>query len=1004
VASAVLGLALVSGPAFAQAAEDAAPAKEDIVVTGSRVARPNAESPSPITTVGAEDIKEFGATKIEDLSNSLPQVFAGQSSGVSNGADGTATVNLRGLGSNRTVVLIDGKRLQPGSIGGNSAADLNFIPGALVSSVDLLTGGASAAYGADAVAGVVNFKMNRKFKGIRIDAQYGAYQHTNNNDIATVVNSRFTSPTGSTFTGGAYDATIALGSGFDEDRGSFVVYAGYRRESAITQDKYDYSTCTLNPSGLNTGGVDDFACGGSGTPARTRIGGLSAANRTLAGLPAASSFTLTDTGALIPYVALRDAYNFAPLNYYRRPSERYNMGAFAEYELSPALKPYLDVMFADYSTKAQIAPSGAFFGTRTTNCNNPFLVGTQIGTAICGAALGTATNATFLLGKRNIEGGPRFNDIGFNTFRIVSGLKGDLGESWSYDAYFQTGQIKFANTYRNDVSSTRINEALLVGGTRAAPVCLSGNASCVPYNVFTAGGITPAAAGFIGIPLVITGSSKETTVAGSLTGDLSNYGIKSPFADDGLKMSVGVEHRTESLSTQPDLSYINGDGAGQGGPTLPISGSFSVTDLFGELGVPLVTDKAFFQDLSVEAGYRHSAYNVPGAAKQNSTDTYKFAGNWSPISDITLRASYNRAVRSPNVGELFTNQSIGLFGGTDPCTGPAINGRVNGTIGGPTTAAAQASAYTPAQCARTGVTAAQFGNLIPNTAQQYNSLGGGNLNLNPEKSDSYSFGAVINPKGGFLNGLLLSADYYHIKVNNAVGGIGAQVILNQCLTTNDPFFCGKINRSPASAGPAAGSLWLGDTGFVDDRTTNTGSLTASGIDVNGDYRVRLGENKIRWQFVGTWIDKLKSQPLTNGFDYDCAGYYGTTCGNPNPKFRFNTNIKFTTANDFGFTVRWRYYSGVTADSVSPDVDLNPPLNVPVGNVDEKIKAVNYYDLLFSVPLKDTATLRIGVNNVFDKNPPLVSQANLGGFGNGNTFPGTYDQLGRYVFVNLTADF
>ena len=992
LATTIIAGALAATPAFAQKPAKAAPADDEtatIVVTGSRVARPNAESPSPITTVGSEDIKEFGATKIEDLSNSLPQVFAGQSSGISNGADGTATVNLRGLGSNRTVVLIDGRRLQPGSIGGNSAADLNFIPSALVSSVDLLTGGASAAYGADAVAGVVNFKMNRNFKGIRLDAQYGFYQHTNNNPIRDIVNQRFTAPQGNTVTGGAYDATIALGSGFDEDRGSFVVYAGYRSETAVTQDKYDYSTCTLNPSGQNTGGVADFACGGSGTPANTRIGGISAANRALAGLPAAGSYTLTASNTLIPYVSLRDAFNFAPLNYYRRPSVRYNMGAFAEYELSSAIKPYLDVMFADYSTQAQIAPSGAFFGTRTTNCDNPFLQGKVVGTAICGAALGTATNATFLLGKRNIEGGPRFNDIGYNQFRIITGVKGDLGEAWNYDAYFQTGQIKFANTYRNDVSSARIDEALLVTGTLANPVCASGNAACVPYNVFTSGGVTPAAAGYIGIPLVITGTTRETVLQGTISGNLGKYGIKSPFSDDGLRVNLGIERRTESLVTQPDLSYINGDGAGQGGPTLPIDGQYAVTDLFGELAVPLVTDKPFFEDLSLELGYRHSKYNVRGATKQNSTDTYKIAGNWSPIKAVTFRASYNRAVRSPNIGELFTNQSVGLFSGSDPCAGTA-------------TAAGLVNGFTAAQCARTGVTAAQFGNLLPNSAQQYNSKTGGLLELNPEKSDSYSFGVVLNPKGGALDGLLISADYYHIKVKDAVGGIGAQVILNQCIATGDPFFCNKINRAPASAGPAAGSLWLGQTGFVDDRTTNTGSLTASGIDINGDYRVNIGANKLRWQFVGTWIDKLLTQPLTNGFEYDCAGYYGTTCGNPNPKFRFNTNLKLTTADKFGVTVRWRYFSAGKVDGISPDPNLGG--NAPTGNVDEHIKAYNYFDLLFSLPIKETATFRIGVNNVFDKDPPLISQANLGGFGNGNTFPGTYDQLGRYIFVNLTADF
>ena len=445
---------------------------------------------------------------------------------------------------------------------------------------------------------------------------------------------------------------------------------------------------------------------------------------------------------------------------------------------------------------------------------------------------------------------------------------------------------------------------------------------------------------------------------------------------------------TEALKTQPDLSYINGDGAGQGGPTLPIDGRYAVTDYFGELAIPLVTDTAFFQDLSLGLGYRHSKYDVRGATKQNSTDTYKIEGKWSPIDDITLRASYNRAVRSPNIGELFTNQSVGLFAGTDPCAGTAVAGLVNGN--------------TAAQCARTGVTAAQFGNLLPNTAQQYNGLFGGNLNLSPEKSTSYSFGAVIQPKSGFLSGLVVSADYFNIKVKDAVGGIGAQVIIDQCIKTADPFFCAKINRAPAAAGPAAGSLWLGDTGFVDDRTTNTGSLSTSGIDVNADYRTTIGNNKLRWQFVGTWVKSLVTQPLTNGFDYDCAGYYGITCGNPNPEFRFNTNLKFTTADNIGFTVRWRYFSSVKVDGISPDTDLGG--NTPTGNIDEKIKAYNYFDLLFSLPIKDTATFRIGVNNVFDKNPPLISQANLGGFGNGNTFPGTYDQLGRYVFVNLTADF
>jgi iron complex outermembrane recepter protein len=995
-----LGLALISAPSFAQDAEDGAEEGSDkpIVVTGSLVKRPNEDSAAPVTVVGGDDFKGQGATKVEDLFNSLPQIIATQSSGVSNGADGTATVDLRGLGVNRTLVLVDGKRLMPGGIGGGAGADLNFIPSALVSSVEILTGGASTTYGADAVSGVVNFKMNREFQGVRLDGQYSFYQHNNNNDIRSIVNSRFTAPEGSTINGGAYDVSISIGSELADGRGNIVAYAGLRHETAITQDKYDYSICTLNPSGLNTGGVTDFACGGSGTPAVTRIGGISAANAALAGLPTGPgiSYTITPTGA-IPYVGLRDAFNFAPANYFRRPSTRYTAGVFADYEISEAFNPYLDVMFMDYSTDAQIAPSGAFFGNRTVNCNNPFLQqNLTVGRAICGAALGTATNATFLLGKRNVEGGNRFNDIGYNQFRVVTGMKGDISENWSYDINAQFGQIKVANTYRNDVSSARINEALLVGGTLANPVCLSGNPACVPYNVFSIGGVTPAAAAFIGIPLVITGTTKETIVNGTMFGDL---GFTLPWAEDTVGVAFGGEWRKEQLETQPDLSYINGDGAGQGGPTLPIDGAYSVRDLFAEAVIPIVQGKAFFEDLSIEVGFRNSSYKVRGNPGTNSENTWKIAGNWSPVEMLKIRGSVNRAVRSPNIGELFVNQSIGLFAGTDRCTGPAVGGRVNGTLTGPTAG----GGFTAAQCAQTGVTAAQFGNLAVNTAQQYNQLGGGNLGLTPEKADSWTVGFVLTPN----RNISLSVDYYDIKVKNAIGGIGAQVIIDQCLATNDPFFCSKITRSPASTGPSAGSLWLGEQGFVDNRTTNTGSLGAKGVDINGEAKFPIGENSLTASLVGTYTKALTVQPLTNGFTYDCAGYYGITCGNPIPEWKHAAKLRFATANDFAATLTWRYVGPVKLDVISPDGDLNgigDGLEAPTGNVDENLKAENYFDLLFSIPLKDTIGFRLGVNNILDNDPPLISQASLGGFGNGNVFPGTYDHLGRYVFVGLTADF
>jgi outer membrane receptor protein involved in Fe transport len=344
-------------------------------------------------------------------------------------------------------------------------------------------------------------------------------------------------------------------------------------------------------------------------------------------------------------------------------------------------------------------------------------------------------------------------------------MKGDISDNWSYDVHAQFGQISVANTYRNDVSSARIDDALLVGGTLANPVCLSGNPSCVPYNVFTVGGVTQAAAASIGIPLVITGKTKETIVNGTIFGDL---GFASPFAEDTVGVAFGGEWRKEQLATQPDLSYINGDGAGQGGPTLPIAGQYSVRDVFGEAVIPLVQGKAFFEELTLELGFRNSSYKVQGGGS-NSENTYKIAGNWSPIDMLKFRGSINRAVRSPNIGELFLNQSIGLFAGTDPCTN-------NVNTGLPSASAAA--------CARTGVTAAQYGTLLDNSAQQFNQLGGGNLGLSPEKADSWTAGFVLAPN----RNISLSVDYYSIKIKNAVGGIGAQVILDQCLDSGDAFF------------------------------------------------------------------------------------------------------------------------------------------------------------------------------------------------------------------------
>ncbi|WP_310467289.1 TonB-dependent receptor plug domain-containing protein [Sphingomonas sp.] len=350
-----------SGPVEAQptpsTAAEGAPVEEaqDIVVTGSRIPQPNLEAQAPVTVVTNQDIKLSGASRVEDLLNSLPSVSAEQSSGVSNGATGTATVDLRGLGSKRTLVLVNGRRLLPGDPFQTSSADLNFIPSSIIKRVEVLTGGASSTYGADAVAGVVNFIMDTNFSGIRFDGQYSVYQHQNNNKtLPDLLDLRqaagfagFGYPKGSVVDGGAFDGTVSIGTGFDDNRGHAVAYFGYRKVRAVTQARRDYSACVLQ---ISDGGADSDGDGqGFDRSGRPLQCGGSLTNRfgtAIFYVPTSDGnegTTPTSTIGLLGPNTLNqgvvDRYNFAPTNYFQRPDERYTAGVFANYDISDQIKP-----------------------------------------------------------------------------------------------------------------------------------------------------------------------------------------------------------------------------------------------------------------------------------------------------------------------------------------------------------------------------------------------------------------------------------------------------------------------------------------------------------------------------------------------------------------------------------------------------------------------------------------------------------------------------------------
>ncbi|MGH6967087.1 MAG: TonB-dependent receptor, partial [Phenylobacterium sp.] len=562
--AALLGLTATQ----AQAAEAAAGEVAEVVVTGTRIPSPNLTSIAPVTSLGSADIKAQGVARIEDLVNSLPQAFASQGSSYSNAANGTATVNLRGLGSNRTVVLIDGRRLQAGNPTSQIvavAADLNFIPTALVERVDVLTGGASAVYGADAVGGVVNFIMNKNFEGVRVDAQYSIYQHSQHNDYiqgvvraaraAAAVPDNYIVP--GDFKGGeASTVSLIMGVNAPDGKGNITAYATYINVNPVVAANFDYTACSLN-SGVSFAAA---GCGGSGTAFPARIGPFRVD-------PAGPGNTFRANSA-------NDVYNFAPTNYLQRPDQRYGLGAFAHYEITPMFEAYSDVMFMEDNSTAQIAPGGIFAnggpgpgGAYQINCNNPLMTPTQQ-TQLCGTNAGTPFIINTPVARRNTEGGGRASVFHHEEYRIVVGLKGQLAENWTYDGYMQYGSTSLSQRTENYFVTSRINNALraernATGQIVCSSVITGTDTACVPYNIFSVNGVTQEALDYLQAPAFSSGNITERVVNLNVVGLFPD--LKSPMSNDGVGVSFGAEYRREHLDFAADFVQASGQLNGAGG-------------------------------------------------------------------------------------------------------------------------------------------------------------------------------------------------------------------------------------------------------------------------------------------------------------------------------------------------------------------------------------------------------------------------------------------------------
>ncbi|RUO65897.1 TonB-dependent Receptor Plug Domain [Pseudidiomarina planktonica] len=913
-------------------------AQERIQVTGSRISRTDYESSSPVQITSAEEIKLSGYTRIEDLMNSLPQVEASQTSFIANGASGVANLDLRGMGANRTLVLMNGRRLQPGGVY-SQAPDVNQIPSALVKRVEVLTGGGSATYGADAVAGVVNFVMDDDFSGLELVVGGSGYQHDNDNEyIQGLMDDRnFVYPTGNSgIDGKAFNIDLTMGGDFADGKGHATAYATWRTIDELRQESRDYSSCALNSAGT--------ACGGSGTTPNPNFYFYPSVD----GTPDYSQqvfWTLDPNSNFIPSEG--NVYNYAPVNHFMRPDERYTLGAFVDYEVNENFRPYMEISYMHNRTKAQIAESGIFYNFFSFDIDNPLFSDSQRQQFRDQFGAGTEEVSAYI-GKRNVEGGPRASVLEHSSYRLVAGSEGYLGDAWSYDVSFQYGSTSSSSVYINDFFTPRIGEAI---GAIGSNDCVD---PCIPYEVFTFNGVTAEQADPIKGTGILNGVTTQRVFNAFATGEF-DYSI--PSSSYPIAAVIGVENREVDFERTSDEVFAQGLLAGQGGPTPSLTGGYNVREVFGELSVPLLDNATAVDSLTLELGGRYSDYNTSGGET-----AYKVAIDYNPTADWKVRASFNRAVRAPNIAELFAQQSLGLWQGTDPCAGsdPELS---------------------QAACANTGVTAAQYGNVSTSPASQYNGFFGGNPNLDPEIADTLTFGVVGNP----IENLNFSVDYFNIDLEEVIGTISPELTITQCGETGLAVFCDNIQRS------ATGNLWQGDENRVTATNINLATRTVSGVDVSANYQIDdvLG-GTVNAKMIGSYSLEKEYNPIpgVESAVYDCSGLISVDCF-PQPDWRHSLTVSYASDADWTANVKWRYFGGVDYDGTTDQL------------VADGLGSQSYIDLNGAFDVTENVSFLIGVNNVLDKEAPMVGSSLAT---NANTVAGFYDTLGRYLHASVTFRF
>lgn len=989
-----LSLAILSTPSQAQdaAAEEAEAA---IVVTGSRISRPDLEVSSPVNVVTSEEIDLRQPNAAEDLLRDLPSVRPSLGPSVNNGSDGSATVNLRGIGDNRTLVILDGRRIVPFGLDG--VVDLNVIPTGLVERVDVVTGGASSVYGADAVAGVVNFITKRNFEGVQLS---GNYRISEAGDAIQ------------------YRGDLLLGANMADGRGNVVLGIGYGKRNPLLHTERKIAEFPISS-------VNGLFQGSTGAvPAIFQSGLASATNPT--GLPTTGlGSVINPSTGLFRAATQDDTFNTNLGTYFITPLERINAYAAGRFEVTSAVEVYATAMFTRNNAALALAPSGTFGNTFNLPLNNPYLPagaaqqlcaasdsnplvsGIQpYSVAQCNAgiaATGGAGTAGYLEvpvipSRRFMEYGPRGNPIESTMFQVQSGVRGKVTDSINFDVSAQYGETNQNAARTNWGSSSKTQQALRAFDSNgAAPgglKCQDVANGCVPINLFGAvGSLTPEQLAFIDLDALIRRSVKQSVITGSISGDL--FGLTSPLTTSPVAFSIGAEHRKITAQATPDsASQIQGEVLGTGARTPPDFGTYNVKEAFGELIVPLIEDR-IVRSATLEAGIRVSEYSTTGKSL-----TWKAGGTIEPIEGVKFRGMYQVAVRSPNVQELYQSSVQGLSNLTvDPCAGSA-----------PTASAVL--------CSATGAPAGTYGGISQPSSGQINVTTSGNPNLDVEKAKTYTLGAVLTPT--FIPRFAITVDYFDIKISDLISAPSQNDILNGCYSaTLNPSqtpngFCQLIGRNPLT-----GSLnGAGETPGVILGSSNLGRLSTAGIDLGVTYSMPLGtvlsgeDASLRFGVNGTWLKSYQVQATPISITRDCKGYYSTSCTNPRPEWKWNGRVTFKDG-PFDASLLWNHISKVKLEDIRPTgipLTTAAPGNTAsaynsIMSAFRQVSAYDYFDLALKFEVNENIEMGLLVENMFDTQPPLLGGGVAGtSFNSGNTLPTTYDVIGRAYTLNARLKF